>query len=85
MGEVCFPGVGFAASLCVFLWRGTPIGRLGGSADGLELGLVLRWAAFVLQRVCAERVGGVVLGSASRRACGYSFLVRSTPRLPRCQ
>ena len=78
MVEVCALGVGFVASLCVFIRRGTPVGRLGGSEDGHGDALVLRWAAFVLlQRVCVDWVGGVFLGRigcvvGDRR---YSFVV----------
>ncbi len=79
MVEVCALGVGFVASLCVFIRRGTPVGRLGGSEDGHGDALVLRWAAFVLlQRVCAEWVGAVLMGRESQRPCGYSFCSEHT-------
>ncbi len=70
-------GVRFAAVLCVYRSWGD---RVLKRVDRRQLWLCMRDRyslckdhIWLLQRGCAEVVGGVLLASDSRRSCGYSL------------
>jgi hypothetical protein len=68
-GRICAGLVGIPS-----VGKGLHLGSHDDIENGLEEALALRRPAFGhLQNECAEWVGGVFLGSDSRRACGNSF------------